>query len=164
MRPCQACRLRRVKCNRSRGDALPCDACVRKKIQCLEQTKRTVKLTRNTTGKRVEEARQLFGTLDGALSASPDTHANVSAYEDGAATAGPAASGSKAPSPRPYHHHHHHHHHQQHQDIEALPSSSRLSGQNLPISIGELATLVQGEAAVGLAGLCSPGMHAHSNV
>ncbi|GAA5861247.1 hypothetical protein JCM8547_008532 [Rhodosporidiobolus lusitaniae] len=66
---CEPCRLRRVKCVRAAtsndSDRPPsaCQACLMKGLICVPSTT-TSQITRNRTGKRIEAAKQIYGSVD----------------------------------------------------------------------------------------------------
>ncbi|GAA5895202.1 hypothetical protein JCM6882_006614 [Rhodosporidiobolus microsporus] len=66
-RSCQPCRLRRIKCVRTSGADEPCEQCSKKGIVCV-----AVPLPPPSarTGKRIESAKQLYGTLNSSSSAA----------------------------------------------------------------------------------------------
>ncbi|GAA5837647.1 hypothetical protein JCM11251_002033 [Rhodosporidiobolus azoricus] len=64
---CESCRYRRVKCVRANGPSAPCEQCLKKGIACT-----AVQLASPAprSGKRIETAKQLYGSLPHSSSSS----------------------------------------------------------------------------------------------
>lgn len=73
-----ACRIRRVKCLRD-DLSMPCTSCIKKQINCTS-TYATSKSSRPVKGKRIEGAKQLFGSSQ-PLPASPSTSSTSTAFD-----------------------------------------------------------------------------------